>query len=216
MPDTGSGSTALAAERVADSLRERIIEGDFRGGDALRESSLAAGMSVSRNTVREAFRLLARDGLVVHEQHRGVRVRRLSPADVSDIYRVRRAIELPGLTLVDPLDLASVVAAAEDAARAGDWRAVSTADLRFHQQIVAAVGSSRLDAMFVAVLAELRLAFTALSDAGRFHQPYLERNATIVDLLQRGEVGSAVAELADYLDTAEEEITAALRLRDGD
>jgi DNA-binding GntR family transcriptional regulator len=199
---------------VADVIRERIIEGELRGGEALRESSIAVGLQVSRNSVREGFRLLARQGLVVHEQHRGVRVRRLTTADVADIYRVRRTVELLGLASVDPADLRRILLRARTAADAGDWQSVSTADLRFHQQIVAASGSPRLDAMFVDLLAELRLAFAAFSDLRGFHEPYLERNAVLVDLLERGDLPAAEAELTDYLDRAENEISAMLRMRD--
>lgn len=210
---TPSVARGLAADRVADSVRERIIEGDLRSGAALRETGLAVGLNVSRNSVREGFRLLAREGLVVHEQNRGVRVRGLSVADINDIYRVRRAVEMLGLPHVAPGDLRVVVAAAQVAAGAGDWKAVSTADLRFHQQIVAAAGSPRFDAMFVGLLAELRLAFATLGDVRRFHEPYLERNASIVDLLADGEVAAAETELTDYLLAAEAQIEDALGLR---
>ena len=210
---TPADRPGLAADRVADSVRERIIEGDLLSGVALREAGIAAGLQVSRNSVREGFRLLAREGLVVHEQHRGVRVRRLTVDDVHDIYRVRRTVELLGVPHVDPADLRAVVATARVAAAAGDWKTVSTSDLRFHQQIAAAAGSPRFDAMFVGVLAELRLAFAALPDGRRFHEPYLERNARIIDLLEGADVTAAVAELDDYLVAAEEEIVSVLALR---
>lgn len=200
----------LAAERVADMVRERIIEGDLRSGEALREASIAVGMGVSRNSVREGFRLLAREQLIVHEQHRGVRVRGLTTADVSDIYRVRRAVETIALPTADPADLRPIVEDAQEAAAAGDWKAVSTADLRFHQQIVAAAGSPRFDAMFLDLLAELRLALAVLPDLRSFHEPYLRRNGTILDLLDAGAADDACAELEDYLRTFEAEINARL------
>lgn len=208
-----TGATQLAAERVADTVRERITEGDLRSGEALRESGLAVGLQVSRNSVREGFRLLAREGLVVHEQHRGVRVRSLTPDDVTDIYRVRRTVELLGLPRVRPEALATHTAHARAAVAAGDVRAVSTADLRFHQEIVAAVGSPRFDAMFVAVLAELRLAFAAVPDPAAFHAPYADRNEAIVALLTEGRVEDACAELSDYLVAAEAQILAVLPRR---
>ena len=211
-PDHGHAA-ALAADRVADAVRERIIQGDLRSGTALREAGIAAGLKVSRNSVREGFRLLAREGLVVHEQHRGVRVRVLAVADITDIYLVRRTVELLGLPHVGAGQLRPIVAAAGAAAAVGDWRAVSTADLRFHQQIAAAAGSPRLDAMFLRVLAELRLAFAALPDGRSFHAPYLARNVRIIELLDGADgadVAGARAELEDYLRTAEAEVAAAL------
>ena len=210
-----SSSQAPAAARAADTLREHIIEGQYRSGDPLREASIASALGVSRNTVRESFRLLAQDGLVEHAPHRGVTVRSLTAADIEDIYRIRRALELLGLEAVGPdLPLLSdLVGQAEESAARGDWAAVSTADLRFHQTIVAALGSPRLDAMFQRLLAELRLAFAAMPDPREFHEPYLRRNRLLVGLLESGDRAAAAAELVAYLETAERALSRMLRWR---
>lgn len=50
-------------------------------------------MDVSRNSLREAFRLLTKEGLLRHEHNRGVFVATPSVASIIDIYRVRRTIE---------------------------------------------------------------------------------------------------------------------------
>ncbi len=215
MPD-GVPVPVSAAVRAANTLREHIIEGQFRPGEALREASLAATLGVSRNTVRESFRLLAHDGLVVHAPHRGVTVRSLGVPDVEDIYRIRIAIERLGLAAVaaDPSPLSEVVAQGEEAAREGDWLSVSTADLRFHQTIVASLASPRLDALFQRLLAELRLAFTAMPDPKAFHGPYLRRNRLLVDLLAAGDRVAAEAELVGYLESAQREIVGMLARND--
>src|SRR5581483_9844364 len=77
------------AERVADVLRELITRGDLPAGTALREQQLVSSLDVSRNTLREAFRLLSRERLVVYHLHRGVSVRELDEHDVEDLYRTR-------------------------------------------------------------------------------------------------------------------------------
>src|SRR5919112_1117058 len=119
------------AERVAELLRHRVIEGDLPPGHRLSEEQLVDVLHVSRNTLREAFRLLTHEGLLVHRLHRGV--------------------------FVPELD--EDVAAGEDAARRGDWVAVGTANMRFHQHLVALAGSRRIDETAARLLAELRLAF---------------------------------------------------------
>jgi DNA-binding GntR family transcriptional regulator len=82
------------AERVADVLRELIIRGELPAGTALREQQLVTSLDVSRNTLREAFRLLGRERLVSYNLHRGVAVTELTESDVADIYRTRAPIEL--------------------------------------------------------------------------------------------------------------------------
>lgn len=89
-PLLGRTSTA---ERVADILRGRVAEGYFRPGERLAEDAIGKALGVSRNTLREAFRLLTHERLLVHELNRGVFVRILAVEDVEDIYRTRRLVE---------------------------------------------------------------------------------------------------------------------------
>lgn len=81
------------AERVSDILRSRIAEGYFPPGTRLSEDSIGGALGVSRNTLREAFRLLTHERLLVHELNRGVFVRVLAVEDVEDIYRTRALVE---------------------------------------------------------------------------------------------------------------------------
>lgn len=78
---------------VADRLRRGILEGRLTPGTWLRQEQIAREMGVSQMPVREAFRELAAEGLVVHEPYRGVRISSLTLADVRDVYAARAAIE---------------------------------------------------------------------------------------------------------------------------
>ncbi len=69
---------ASTAEKVADILRDMVMEGRVLPGTKLAEDSIADALQVSRNTLREAFRLLNHERLVVHELNRGVFVRELT------------------------------------------------------------------------------------------------------------------------------------------
>ena len=53
------------AESVAGALRHAIFQGAYLGGERLVELTIAQEMNVSQNTVRDALRLLEKDGLVV-------------------------------------------------------------------------------------------------------------------------------------------------------
>ncbi|WP_432063102.1 GntR family transcriptional regulator [Streptomyces sp. S1] len=193
------------AERVADILRTRVAEGWFPPGTRLSEDGIGGALGVSRNTLREAFRLLTHERLLVHELNRGVFVRVLDADDVADIYRTRGLVEcavVRGLGRPPfPLDgLAAAVAAGETAARAGDWNGVSTANIHFHRALVALAGSARTDELMRGVLAELRLALHLVEDPRALHEPFLARNAEILDALRAGERGTAERLLARYLD----------------
>ncbi|WP_369380994.1 GntR family transcriptional regulator [Streptomyces sp. cg36] len=210
-PLLGRTSTA---ERVADILRGRIADGFFPPGERLAEDGIGRALGVSRNTLREAFRLLTHERLLVHELNRGVFVRMLAVDDVEDIYRTRRLVEC---AVVQGLGrppyalraLAEAVAHGERSARAHDWKGVSTANIHFHRELVALAGSARTDELMRGVLAELRLAFHVVDDPKRLHQPYLVRNREILAALEAGERTAALALLADYLDDSRRQLVQA-------
>src|SRR5438876_1205630 len=60
------------ADQVASILRQRILKGELRPGMPLQEVPLAASLGVSRNTMREATRILSLEGLLTRSIHRGV------------------------------------------------------------------------------------------------------------------------------------------------
>lgn len=210
----GRSSTA---ERVADVLRRRIIEGDLLPGTRLSEERYAEVLRVSRNTLREAFRLLTHEGLLVHELHRGVFVAELDEADLVDLYRLRRTIEcdvVRSLTHLDPTRLRPLqdeVSAGEAAAKRGDWVAVGTANMRFHRHLVGLAGSRRIDQVTERLLAELRLAFHGVTSPQRLHEPYVKRNRALLELLVAGETERAAKRLEDYLHDSQTELLDAVR-----
>ncbi len=81
------------SERAAAQLRELIVEGAFAPGERLGETALAARLGISRTPLREAFRLLAREGLVLLEPHRGARVAPLSLEELERTVEVMVALE---------------------------------------------------------------------------------------------------------------------------
>ena len=203
------------AERVADILRARITEGFFPPGSRLTEDAIGGALRVSRNTLREAFRLLTHERLVEHELNRGMFVRMLTVDDVLDLYRVRKLVEVAAVSRPDDSGALKAVAIAvadgERAVELADWRALGTADIRFHQALVALAGSPRVDELMRGVLAELRLVFHGMADPRRFHEPYLARNREILHRLEAGDPAGAARLLTAYLDDAEQQIVAAYR-----
>jgi len=203
------GSTA---ERVAEVLRTRITEGVLAPGTRLSEEALTAALGVSRNTLRESFRLLGHEGLLVHELNRGVFVRLLNVDDVRDLYRIRRILEFAavqsaaGAAPAKMDRIREAVESAEAAAAAGDWVRVGTENMRFHQAVAALAGSPRVDETMRRVLAELRLVFHVMQAPREFHEPYLRNNREIYQLLAVGQTLAAAAALASYLDAAERQL----------
>ena len=199
-----------AADLIAQALREQLVDGELRSGDPLREADLAEAFDVSRNTVREALRLLTSAGLAVHEVHRGVAVKSLTVEEVRDLYGLRELCELAGAlraetidaaqlaTLRTPLDLAAA------AVVAGEGRDAMTHDLAFHRAIVALACNRRLDTVFVGVLAELRLGLAMMEPSSLEQWP--ARNEELYARFAARDAAGASERLVPYLARSCEEL----------
>lgn len=220
-PRLGRASTA---GRVADVLRTRITEGSLAPGTRLSEEDIGAALGVSRNTLREAFRLLGHERLLVHEFNRGVFVRKLTVDDVRDLYELRRILECgavrrgaerrsgSGADARWPALLDAVRAAVEEgetAAARGRWLEVGTANMHFHQAVSALAQSPRVDEAMGHLLAELRLVFHVMAAPQAFHERYLADNRAILELLVAEDFERAERAIAAYLDAAEAQLVEA-------
>ncbi|MDO1584966.1 GntR family transcriptional regulator [Rhizobium oryzicola] len=202
------------AQRLAEAIRDRLIAGELKPGQRLSEAALAASLDVSRNSLREAFRLLTKDGLLRHEPNRGVFVATPSMASIIDIYRVRRMVECTALAQSYPKHPAvsrmrEAVELAIEHRNTKNWVGVGSANMAFHAAIVDLADSPRLNAFYAQTAAELRLSFGLLDDPEFLHAPYLDLNLQILALLEEGKPAEAAALLGSYLDRSERTVLAA-------
>lgn len=201
-------SRASTAARVAGVLRQRVIEGQLKPGTRLSEEEICEALGVSRNTLREAFRLLTHERLLEHVFNRGVFVRSMGADDVRELYAFRRVLEGAAVRHACAVgsDLGALRATIDEgraAARAEDWPGVGTANIHFHQALTGLIGSSRMDETMSHLLAELRLVFHWGGDPRAFHEPYLAMNEHLVDLIEQRDAPQAEQYLLDYFDMAE-------------
>lgn len=84
--------TRSLPEQIAARLAERILGGVYAPGDRVREEALAAEFAVSRGPVREALRMLEKDGLITILARRGAMVTKLSVDEVREIFEIRAVL----------------------------------------------------------------------------------------------------------------------------
>lgn len=80
---------ATLPAQIAVQIGKAIVDGEFEPGRKLREVDLAAAFGVSRASVREALRMVEREGLVTILPQRGAQVTTLSAQEVQDIFEIR-------------------------------------------------------------------------------------------------------------------------------
>lgn len=78
---------------VTESLRQRILSGEFADGQQLRQEALSNAYGVSRVPVREALRQLEAEGLIQIIDHKGALVTTLSFDDIRELLNIRALLE---------------------------------------------------------------------------------------------------------------------------
>ena len=136
-------------------IRQAITSGRFVPGQRLSERELAAQYGVSRTPIREAFRHLIQEGLVVYKPNSGYRIIRLSEELARHILVVRETLESMAARLAVQRDpkgtaetMAKTIAKARRAHREGQLSELITANQGFHQALVESSGNPVLSAMY--------------------------------------------------------------------
>lgn len=211
--------TRTLSDSVAQTLRDRITRGELRPGQRLSEAALSDSLAISRNTLREVFRVLTLEGLLEYWPNRGVFVSTPDMATIVDIYRVRQMVECQAIAGAYPLHPAvkamrKAVERALACREQHDWDGIGTANMDFHRAIVELADSKRLSTFYRNLSAELRLAFGMLKDAEHLHVPYVEMNREILELVETGRASAAAQMLAEYLAQSERVLLATYARRD--
>lgn len=200
---------------VTSELREAIISGRIPPGSQMNEVELAARFSTSRGPVREGLQRLVQEGLLVSSPHRGIFVPVMSAADVQDVYFARYALERAamlriaerGISAATIADLEQVLGEMELALAERDTPAVAAADLRFHEVLVAAAGSVRLEQMYQALLGQMRLGLNLVIDTYAERSDLVDQHTTILGQLKAGDRRALMETIDDHFDIAAEDLS---------
>lgn len=136
-------------------LRDVILRGGIEPGEEVRQERVATELDVSRTPVREALRLLEREGLVESFANRSYRVTGFSLYDMEQIYVARLPLETMAIRLsiprMDTEDLAVLkgcMAQMDTYAAAEDYERWEVAHRTFHARLIAK-GGTRVARMVV-------------------------------------------------------------------
>jgi DNA-binding GntR family transcriptional regulator len=216
------GLPALAASdlvrSVARMLTDAIVAGRLPPGAKVAEASIARELGVSRAPVREAARLLENQGLLVAHPRRGFFVRRLSPAEIDEIYDLRLCIERHAavlaarrLTPQARTALRRQLAVLHETADLDDPARQVEEDYRFHRLICELAGNRRVLRLFDDLASELRAVIALIGrlyddphEIARTHEPILEA-------IEAGHPERIVAHLDHHIGVAWREVSKLVR-----
>jgi DNA-binding GntR family transcriptional regulator len=158
-----AGSRDCVSDRVYKAILDRICDGTYAPGDRLIELQIAKEFDSSQAPIREAFCKLEAMRVLETEPYKGTRVREISRRELEECLRIRAVLENLAAELVEDrlqnkIDILKQKALLTvEAAKHGDVRNYSLANLEFHRLIVEASQSDTLVAMWDSLAPEVRM-----------------------------------------------------------
>ncbi|WP_418956295.1 FadR/GntR family transcriptional regulator [Streptomyces tritici] len=204
------------SDQVIAQLRQQITSGEWPVGSRIpTEPELVEQLGVARNTVREAVRALAHNGLLDIRQGSGTYViatselagvmhRRFAGSDPRHVAEVRSTLESSAARLAaerrtdrDVRQLEALLARREEAWAAGDAEHFVTLDVAFHQAVVAASHNEVLTALY-ADLGDVLRDWLREDVGGDLRPENHMDHGRLVAAIRAGDGDAAAAEAASY------------------
>ncbi len=145
--DLPGSKLATDTDRAHARVRQAILQGELAAGSVLKQGQLSEALDVGRTPLREALRLLEREGLVEAQPQRRARVADFSVEDLEQLYAMRIELEALAirftvlrLTEADLRSLEDNLTLMEEFARVEDYEGWQIPHRNFHFGLVAYAG----------------------------------------------------------------------------
>ena len=193
--------------RAHHALRRAIMRGDLRAGDPLSQVELARQLGVSRGPLREALRILQREGFIQQESQHRARVTAFSDEDLDELYAMRISLEALAIGIAVPRmseehfeRLDELLQEMDDTAGTGDVEQWELPHEQFHRALVHPSGP-RLERE-IALLSDhatrYRLAFVSWNPL-EWQAGTSAQHRTIAEAVKSRDAGAAANALAAHL-----------------
>jgi GntR family transcriptional regulator, rspAB operon transcriptional repressor len=201
------------SETVAKHLRLQIITGKLPSGQKLNEMQLATSLGISRPPLREAFRILENEHLLVSTPRKGTTVRNISIEDLREVYQIREMIECYAIDLLKDKDIKDL-SKAETLLREATGLSVPSGDnpeellhylevfADFHVKLIESTGNSLLLHLYRTITLNLkRYQFMHLALPGSGARS-LAHHREILSLLKKNGHGKAKNIMKSHINLA--------------
>lgn len=172
--------------------------------------------------MREGVRILALEGLLKRNIHRGVVVAQLSLKDVHEIYHLRRMLEIPAVLAAKSKrseileELRNSVDQYEKAVRERDWANAVNWDLHMHGCFIRFYGNKRLETFYQKVLGEVRMGMVLVDRSHDDPGGLIPTHRKLYQLLSAGKLKECAAILEQHLDDSEARLVRVMTDQGGD
>ena len=194
---------------AANAIRRKILSGEYGEGERLLEGRLTSELVISRPPLREAFRTLETEGLIITRPRRGAFVATMTDEDLYEIVTLRSALDRMAFELGIPVKIPGLLEPAiialeemERCAREEDRGVLVQAGYAFHYALVGIANHRRLNEVYASVQQQLLLCMARnLVARERFYEDlehHVARHRRLLELVQKGDPKLALDELAAH------------------
>jgi len=202
--------TKSLKEKAYDILKELILTGRLEQGKLHNEKRLAEVLGVSRTPVREALLELSREGMVSFVPSKGVKVLKITPKQVQEVFELRRIIEgyimksiSKQLTPVDLKKIEKILSKQDRSASKDEELSFIEMDKEFHLFMASKMGNQQIEAILQNLRDQIHLmGIRAIKDQSRSQQ-VLKEHQKIFSALKKKDAKRAHEELMKHLNNTE-------------
>ncbi len=215
--ELNSVSSVSLSEKAYGLIRDAIVSCRLKPGEPLVEAKIAEQIHISRTPIRESFKKLYNEGLIVIIPNKGAFVADIKREDIEEMFVLREVLECTALqasiSRIGEKDLAEVEALliqAEKDIEAGDFEISVVSDVKLHELIIERSGYRRLS-QFIDVLKtqQLRVRYLGTTVTGRTKRSIQEHKA-IVNAIRDRNIDSATGLLRNHIRNVRDNVLQAL------
>lgn len=193
--------------QLVDMLREDVLSGRYKVGEAIRQQEVVARYRVSRTPVREALIQLEQEGLVVLSPNCGARVAEQAPDALHDLLiPMRRVLELfalrKGFAKLSDAQFArwyELLQRMREACKNRDHGALASEDIAFHRSIIELAEEPALLKIWSTLVTQVRSHFLQSYAQDEDLMKIYREHAEIVEVFRRGDLAESVRHLGQRI-----------------
>lgn len=201
------------SELIADEIKQWIWNKDLDYGERLLETDLAEKFDVSRSTIREAFKILEGEELIISKARKGTYVATFTEKDLVEINELRTLLEaraflqaLPKLEEKHFNDLENIIEKMEQGVKRKDWNELFNLDMTFHRYLMDLSDNSRILKIYDSLQVQIRTALMHLDEYYSSFDAFYQEHKELLDILKTKDADKVKESIINHIGYVEEKL----------
>lgn len=193
-------------DSIASVIRGRILKGEYKIGEKIKETHVAEELRVSRTPIRKAFKELEEEGLIEYVPNKGCFAKGFTKRDIEDVYAVRKVLEeltvewaVKRITDEEVAKMAEKCEEMQGYVDQADSARVLASNKEFHEIIYHATGSRFMSQVLRSYKEYIEQTTRPIFYEPKFLQQIVDEHRAIVDAFEKRDTEEAVAAMSQHM-----------------